>query len=145
MEINREMSVNATLNSGFLKRLVGKGGKEKRNTCNCVLLAPLLLEFRYVNTCWYSFGDRKIYICKLTNTTKGRRMWDVGKFKFDNTAENNPRNLLRHFSDEFEWKRNTLTALLQVVGLCVICLFVLLLFVCFPEFFKSLAFECVSQ
>lgn len=36
-------------------------------------------------------------------------MYDFGKGKFDNTAENNPRELHRHFSDELKLKRNTLT------------------------------------
>lgn len=37
-------------------------------------------------------------------------MCDFGKCKFDNTAENNPREMHRHFSDELKLKRNTLTA-----------------------------------
>lgn len=37
-------------------------------------------------------------------------MCDFDKCKFDNTAENNPREKHRHFSDELKLKRNTITA-----------------------------------
>lgn len=72
-------------------------------------------------------------------------MWDVGKYKFDNTAENNPGKLLRRFSDELEWKKEHINSVAPSGGIVGDFFFFLLLFVCvFSWIFKSLAFECVS-